>query len=147
MAIKLGSKVKDSITDYAGIAVARTEFLYGCVKVCVESKKLKDGAIQEEWIDEFRLEKHPTIIVSPTPPLGTEVNDSITGFSGIATSRTEQLNNCIRIGVTSKKERNDKGAPLELWFDEQRLGLKTAKVEKPPGGPGPTATHRRIPTS
>lgn len=40
--IKLGDKVEDIITGYTGIAVARTEFLNGCIQYSI-SKKLKAG--------------------------------------------------------------------------------------------------------
>jgi hypothetical protein len=33
--VKLGSKCRDSITGLEGIATARTEYLYGCVHVCI----------------------------------------------------------------------------------------------------------------
>ena len=54
--IKLGSKVKDMITGFEGIAIAKTVYLNGCVQIQVQSKKLKDGEIiKAEWIDELRL--------------------------------------------------------------------------------------------
>jgi len=54
--IKLGEKYKDKISGFEGVATARTVFLFGCVRVCLESKKLKDdGTPQECWFDEQRL--------------------------------------------------------------------------------------------
>lgn len=54
--IKLGKEYKDQYSGYVGIATARTVYLYGCVRVCLESKKLKeDGSPQETWFDEQRL--------------------------------------------------------------------------------------------
>ena len=41
--IKLGSKVRDSITGLEGIATARTEYLYGCVRITITPTELKDG--------------------------------------------------------------------------------------------------------
>jgi len=40
--IKLGDKVRDMISGYEGIAVARTQFINGCVQYSV-SAKLKKG--------------------------------------------------------------------------------------------------------
>ncbi len=56
--ITLGDTVRDVITGFTGIAVARSEWLYGCVRLGVESKKLdKDGKVMEaQWFDEQRLE-------------------------------------------------------------------------------------------
>jgi hypothetical protein len=54
--IVLGEKVKDSLTGFEGVATARTEYLYGCVRICVESLELdKDGDPKEVWFDEQRL--------------------------------------------------------------------------------------------
>jgi len=56
MPIELGQKVKDSITGFEGIAVAKAIYLNGCISYQVESQKLKDGkTIQPEWFDEQRL--------------------------------------------------------------------------------------------
>lgn len=55
--IKLGQRVKDSITGFDGIVVARAEYLNGCVLLQVEPTKLnKDGsAMKAVWFDEQRL--------------------------------------------------------------------------------------------
>ena len=63
--------------------------------------------------------------------LGDKVKDSITGFEGIAVSRTEYLFGCVRIGVEAKKRKDD-GEAIEAWFDEQRL---TKKSKAKTGGP------------
>jgi hypothetical protein len=55
--ITLGSKVRDPITGFEGIVTARTEWLYGCVRVSVQAPELKDGKpIEEQWFDETRVE-------------------------------------------------------------------------------------------
>ena len=43
MAIKLGQKVRDTITGNEGTVVARTEWLHGCVRVTVQHEGGKDG--------------------------------------------------------------------------------------------------------
>jgi hypothetical protein len=62
MMIKLGTKVKDSISGFEGIATARIEYLYGCVRVLVEPQGLnQDGKpIEAQYFDEQRLEDQPT---------------------------------------------------------------------------------------
>lgn len=55
--VKLGSKVKDSITGFTGVATARAVYLYGCVQVLVQPGKLENGKIVEShWFDEQRLD-------------------------------------------------------------------------------------------
>ena len=49
--INLGDKVKDSITGFKGIAIARIEYLNGCISY--EVRPVKGGLFLEaEWIDE-----------------------------------------------------------------------------------------------
>lgn len=55
--VKLGSKAKDIITGFEGIVSGRTEWLYGCTRIALIPKELKDGVPQEEvWFDEQRIE-------------------------------------------------------------------------------------------
>ena len=52
-----------------------------------------------------------------TITLGTTVRDSVTGFTGIATSSCQILNGQTRIGITSQSLDRD-GYPLkEQWFN------------------------------
>ena len=55
--------------------------------------------------------------------LGCLVKDMVTGFTGIATSRTEHLYGCVHIGITSCGLDKD-GVPVgAMNFDEQRVIL------------------------
>lgn len=55
--IKLGSKVRDIVTGYTGIAVNRVEYLNGCIQYCVKPSVGKDGALPAgEYIDDQQLE-------------------------------------------------------------------------------------------
>lgn len=58
MAIQLGSKVRDAITGFEGIATGRTDWLYGCTRITIEPDKLdKEGKpIEAQWFDEQRIE-------------------------------------------------------------------------------------------
>jgi hypothetical protein len=52
----LGTLVRDTITGYTGIAIGRTEFLPGCVRIAVQSQELKDGKpIDPQYFDEPQL--------------------------------------------------------------------------------------------
>jgi len=58
--IKLGDKVRCKLTGFIGIAVAKTEFINGCVQWSVLSKIGKDKKMPEEiGIDEQSLEIVP----------------------------------------------------------------------------------------
>ena len=55
--IKLGSRVKDTFTGFAGIATGRTDWIYGCSRICIEPTELKDGKpIEAQWFDTQRVE-------------------------------------------------------------------------------------------
>ncbi len=54
--IKLGSKVKDTVTEFEGIAVVRSVWLWGCIRIGVQPYEIVDGKpIEEVWFDENRL--------------------------------------------------------------------------------------------
>lgn len=55
--IKLGSKVRDPLTGLTGIAVVRSEWLWGCIRIGLQPSEIKDGKpVEETWFDENRLE-------------------------------------------------------------------------------------------
>lgn len=66
--IKLGSKVKDKITGFTGVAVQRIDYLYGCTRYGVEAKVGKDGKAPFEYFDEQRLQCMG-VVVSMEPVL------------------------------------------------------------------------------
>lgn len=54
--------------------------------------------------------------------LGDLVKDTVTGYEGIVTSRTEFLNKCVRIGVQAQKLHE--GRPVESqMFDIEQVEL------------------------
>ena len=56
MKIKLGQRVRDSITGYEGVAICRAEWLYGCVRITIQGDLDKDGKMPEAvCIDEDQL--------------------------------------------------------------------------------------------
>lgn len=51
-----GDEVKDTITGFAGVVVARTEWLNGCIRYVVQSRKLgKDDKPVDMSVDEPQL--------------------------------------------------------------------------------------------
>lgn len=73
MEIKLGCKVKDKITGFCGIAVGRTVWLNGCVRVGIQVPRVeKDGKIAEAiWLDEDQLQVvDPVSVLEQKSPSG-----------------------------------------------------------------------------
>lgn len=55
--IQLGEEVKDRVTGFKGIAVARHEFLNGCVRFSIQPVMGKEKKLEDEkWFDEGQLE-------------------------------------------------------------------------------------------
>ena len=57
--IKLGDKVRDKISGFTGIAVARTEFINGCIQYLVAKQRKKNEdlpATGDPSIDSYSLE-------------------------------------------------------------------------------------------
>lgn len=69
MGIKLGDLVRDRLTGFTGIAIGRTDWLYGCSRIGIEPKELdKEGKPREaSWFDEQRVEvvERRAVDVSP----------------------------------------------------------------------------------
>lgn len=61
MAIKLGDRVKDTITGFEGIVTAYTQWLHGCDRLSVEGTSLTGHGfpVGAETFDIMRLEKVP----------------------------------------------------------------------------------------
>jgi len=55
--IALGDYVKDDITGFSGVAVAKQTYLHGSAKFLVQPKTLQDagGTQSAEWFDSGRL--------------------------------------------------------------------------------------------
>ena len=74
--IKLGDKVKDSITGFTGVVTGITTWLNGCVRIGVQHEKLKDGVPSEtQWIDDVQLRviiRGKVAAIPPGPSGGLE---------------------------------------------------------------------------
>lgn len=64
MAVQLGKSYRDIITGYEGIAVSRTEFLNGCVRVAIQAPGVYEGKPYESYVvDEPQLTELPTSLI------------------------------------------------------------------------------------
>lgn len=82
--VTLGERYRDSFTGFEGVATSRTEFLYGCVRVCLEADTLKDdGTPKDAVFDEQRLMTGAGDKPAPTAKSGGP--RSVPGAPSIAT--------------------------------------------------------------
>ncbi len=55
--VNLGDKVTDRVSGLTGIVVARTEWMYGCVRCLVQPQEVKDGKpVESTSVDEPQLD-------------------------------------------------------------------------------------------
>lgn len=78
--------------------------------------------------------------------LGNRVKDSVTGYTGIATWKTEFLNGCIQIGVTGPASKTGEVRTMDI--DESQIRYVGAGVVPRPVAPkkkktngGPSRCH------
>ena len=58
-AFRLGERVRDAVTGYAGTVIGRAEYMAGTRRYSVQSKELNGGIpVAAQWIDEGLLEMH-----------------------------------------------------------------------------------------
>lgn len=69
--IKLGNKVKCTISGFTGIATAKVKYINGCIQYCVTPKVNKEGNIVSgEYFDEKQVEWCGEGVVVETKPTG-----------------------------------------------------------------------------
>lgn len=85
--IILGSKVRDNITGFTGTATGRTEYMFGCARVMIETSEMKDGKpVDALWFDEQRVE-----IVKEEKPIVSESSSALSGGPQNGYSRSIKL--------------------------------------------------------
>jgi hypothetical protein len=84
--------------------------------------------------------------------LGDIVRDRISGYTGIATGRTEYLHGCERIAVQPMVTKGDGTVHDPAWFDAPQLEVTETRgydalrfVLPQPGGPRPDPVRRQDP--
>jgi hypothetical protein len=56
--LKLGDRVVSRLSGFSGVVVARSVWLYGCVRYGVQAEELKDGIpLEAQWFDDGELVK------------------------------------------------------------------------------------------
>lgn len=125
---------KDSISGFQGVIITRTAHLFGCAQYGLAPQELNaEGTpMQTQYFDESRIE-----IVSDTNaihgkeeyekiftiPLGSEVEDKVSGFDGKVLVSVEHLHNCNQYYVEPPVDKEKK--PREgQFFDEGRLTIQ-----------------------
>jgi len=82
--VELESTVEDTITGFTDVAIAKTEWLNGCVRIGVQCKELKDKKpIEHKWFDEENLKVVKKVKAKKAldkPPAGPRQAPPRTGY-------------------------------------------------------------------
>lgn len=88
--VELGDRVKDKVTGFTGIAIGRTDWLYGCTRISVLPEHLHDGKpIDAHSFDEPQLEILARGVIS-TPKSGPTPLVDVTAPGGPRPEPTRQ---------------------------------------------------------
>lgn len=66
--VNVGDKVRDNITGIEGICIARTVWINGCVRICIQPQEAKDGKpVEATTLDEPQLTVIQRQAIKPEP--------------------------------------------------------------------------------
>lgn len=74
--IVLGNIVRDSVTGFKGTAVARIEYINGCIQFCVLPTVVDNKMPEGVYIDYQRLEFVETGVALPSSDTGGAMHDT-----------------------------------------------------------------------
>ena len=147
----LGSKVRDKVTGFEGLAEFRVVHMNDCIRYMVQPV-IEDGQLPESAMcDGPNLE----VIAPPSndlPPavntldaikLGAKVKDILTGYEGIAILRIKHMYSGDRYGVQGPMDKNTRKVPDIKTFDENDLEQIDPPVKKKKGKDPPQGPHDR----
>jgi len=105
--VELGDRVKDIITGFTGIVLARIEYLAGCVQFAVKPKLGSDGKmIHPEYVDEAQLEIVKKSVVVATGTHQMKTLEKKTGTHKTETPEKKVVPRSSFGGVQSDRPRN-----------------------------------------
>ena len=75
--VKLGSKLRDTVTGLEGMAIAKTEWMNGCWRITLQPAELKDGKpVDSSAFDVEQLELAKASKVAAAKPHGGDRPDA-----------------------------------------------------------------------
>lgn len=78
--IDLGDRVRDAITGFSGVVVAKTTWLHGCDRLIVQPEGLDKGKLHAtETFDELQLVLVKKAVVAATRGIAAEAVEAIAG--------------------------------------------------------------------
>lgn len=130
----MNAVAKDTVSGFQGVIIARNAHLFGCAQYGLAPQELSTEGTPRatEFFDESRIEvvDNSSAVEGDNDfsdifsiPLGSEVEDKVSGFEGKVLVVVEYLHNCSQYHVAPPVDKDKKLRDGE-WFDEGRLILK-----------------------
>lgn len=145
--IAMGNTIKDAVSGFTGIAIQRLEYLNGNVQWGIQpvmeegAKALPDVILLDyhmlDYVDEGVASRVTPCNDTSGIVLGQLVEDTASGFQGIATQRCSYLNGCTRYGVLPKAVKTDilNDNSRESFIDNYRLKVVNEGILQAPAVP------------
>lgn len=139
--IKLGMVVRDPSTGLIGQADQKIELLSGTTQYTIQPQGDGKSVPDRYYVDDFLLEyvgpgvsdRVPAPDTADVFALGENLEDTITGYVGIALQRTTYLNGCVHYSLQrnftkTKQKVLIEDIPQAVAFDYKRLKLVDSGV-------------------
>lgn len=137
--IKLGDVITEPTTTYTGTVIGILRYLSGEVRVILQAKA-KDGNTMVP--DQDFSWTFLTTAPKPDKPeyLGLDLEDTITGFKGVATYAYDMLTGCTGVGLLPRGLDKDGSPHKHKQFDEFRVWPNSTQSAKKTPGPVETTS-------
>lgn len=128
--ISIGCTVLDITSGIKGLAISRLTFLTGNVQYSVQVKSKEDGVYVEpmgfdvhqlDYVDDGVSSRAIAGPADTGIALGSEVQDIVSGFKGLAIRKVEFMNGCVYYIVQAKKDKEN--TSKEDFIEFRRLKL------------------------
>ncbi len=138
--LRLGQVMRDKVSRYEGIAVAKEWYMPGTIQFVLNAKYNPSASYQDQGqqFDIGQLEAvterkadwlpEPFIMQDTGILLGCEVQEIVSKLKGMATSRCDFLNGCTYYHIEAKA--NAAGERKQYFFDYKRLQYKGKGVSE-----------------
>lgn len=146
----LGKTVQDVTTGYTGICITIVQKVSGNYQIGIQPKCADGGTFPEcMWIDTQIIDIVDDGLVDRVTPItklcdiniGDEVEDVISGYTGIVFEKSIHFNGCEMICVARRMKKKDTTITYE-WFSSKRIKVTTKQKvvldiaeKRAPGGP------------
>lgn len=154
--IRLGMVVKDPASGLTGIVNMQAQLISGSVQYAIMPQGDGKTIPETHFIDDFMLEyvgegvskRTPAPDINARHRLGEELQDTITGFKGIAIERVTYLNGCVHYNLQPQQKKAGLlgrlfgEPPRSAIYDYKRLkkvsdGIADKVAKIPKAGPKP----------